>query len=181
MQIGTTATPTDGDTQAAQMNRAPLLQNHSDALVVVQAGWTDWRTAMVRVRDLGDVHWSQPSGAPRPLIHAFVYCNTLIVGEIAHECHLTPQPHCLAVCVLKRHTSPSVFGELADRADDAGFIRVLAQRVSDIAADRAAPDPPAVRNRVWRTYLSVASLVLLAAIGAVGWRRWRERSHNAGR
>lgn len=181
MQTGTTATRIDGH-DAAHTHRVYQPQNHRDALVVVQGGWTDWRTAMVRVRDLRDVHWSQPSGAPRPLIHAFVHCNTLIVGEIAHECHLTPRPHCLAVCVLKRHTAPSVFAELADRADEAGLIRVLARRVSDIAAGRAAPDPPAVRNRVWRTRLFIASLVLLAAIGAFGRRRRNDTSKkNVGR
>jgi hypothetical protein len=93
-------------------------QNHSDALVVVQRDWMDWRTAMVRLTDLEDIHWSQPSGAPRPLVHASVCCDKVISGEIPHECHLTPRPHSLVICVLKSHTSRCIFEELARRADE---------------------------------------------------------------
>ena len=92
--------------------------SHVDALVVIQREWNGWRSAMVRLADLEDVHWSRPGGAPCALIHASVRCNRLVAGDIAHECHLTPPPHRLVVCVLKRHTAAGVFEALARRADE---------------------------------------------------------------
>jgi hypothetical protein len=93
-------------------------QTHAEALVVVQCAWNGWRSAMVRVADLEDLHWFQPSGAPRPLIHASVCCNKFVAGEIPHECGLTPRPHYLVVCLLKRHTAAGVFDELSRRAHE---------------------------------------------------------------
>jgi hypothetical protein len=95
----------------------PLLRD-GDALAVVQREWNGWRTAMVRVSDLEHIHWSQPSGAPRPLLHAHVCCTDVVSGAIPHECHPTSPPHYLLVCLLKCHTSPGVFEELSRRADD---------------------------------------------------------------
>jgi hypothetical protein len=92
--------------------------SRDDALVVVQRDWNGWRSAMVLVADLEDVHWSRPGGAPCAMIHATVRCNRLVAGDIAHECHLTPPPHRLVVCLLKRHTAAGVFEELARRADE---------------------------------------------------------------
>ena len=88
-----------------------------DAIIAVQTEWNDWRTAMVRVGHLEDVHWAQPSGAPRPLIHAVVSCDRIHSGQIAHHCELTTPPHYLLVCVLKCHASPSVYEHLSRRAD----------------------------------------------------------------
>ncbi len=96
-------------------SQPPLLDG--DALVVVQRDWNGWRTATARVSDLEDIHWSQPSGAPRPLLHAHIRCTEVISGAIPHECHPMSPPHHLLVCLLKSHTSPSVFEELSKRAD----------------------------------------------------------------
>ena len=106
-------------TSACDVERrsADVPQIHDGALVVVQGDWRDWRTAMVRLTDLENIHWSQPSGAPRPLIHATVCCETIVSGAIAHEC-LAPCSHSLVVCVLRCHTSPWVFEELARRAGE---------------------------------------------------------------
>ena len=122
METMTNAARTDRRTGTADGVCAHTSQNHSNALVVVQSDWSGWRTAMVRVRDLRDIHWSQPNGAPRRLIHASVCCNKVVSGAIAHECHLTPPPHDLVVCVLKCHTAPCVFEELSGRADEAGIL-----------------------------------------------------------
>jgi hypothetical protein len=87
-----------------------------NAIVAVQSEWNGWRTAMVRAAHLEDVHWEQPTGALRPLLHAVVGCDRLQSGEIAHHCELTPPPHRLLVCVLKSHTPTAVFDELSKRA-----------------------------------------------------------------
>lgn len=86
--------------------------------VVVQRDWNGWRTATVRVKDLEDVHWFRPSGAPHHMLHAHVNCQQILSGDVPHECHLSPGPHDLLVCILKRHAAASVFAELAHKADE---------------------------------------------------------------
>ena len=88
-----------------------------ETLVVVQQEWNGWRTATVRLSDLQEVRWGQPPGAPRPLLQARVACDSIRSGELPHACVETPAPHHLQVWVLKRHAAPSVFEELARRAD----------------------------------------------------------------
>ena len=92
---------------ASPRNEAPRLGQ----LVVVQGEWNGWRTAVVRASDLDSPHWSQPAGAPRPLLHAYVPCGSIVSGEIQHQCG--PAPHRLHVCVLKKHTAPALFEALA--------------------------------------------------------------------
>jgi hypothetical protein len=92
---------------------------HADdsTLVVVQREWDGWRTAQVRLADLEDVHWFQPTRAPRPLIHAFVLCSSVVSGEVPHDCRQTPAPHRLLVCVLKTHTAPGIYAQLSALAN----------------------------------------------------------------
>jgi len=90
-----------------------------EMLVTVQREWNGWRTAFVRVGDLQEIHWFQPTGAPRSLIHAYVNCADLIDGEIPHDCESTPRPHRLLVCVLKSHTTVSAYTEIARSANQA--------------------------------------------------------------
>jgi hypothetical protein len=87
-------------------------------LISVQSEWNGWRSAEVRLADLSEVHWFQPAGASRALVHGYVSCSKIVTGGIPHDCHRTPAPHRLRVCVLKRHTIPSVYAEVARRADD---------------------------------------------------------------
>jgi hypothetical protein len=87
-----------------------------ETLVVVQREWNGWRTATVLLTDLEDIQWLQPNGAPRPLIHAHVSCTKLQSGELQHDCDVMTAPHYLMVCVLKSHTAPRVFEELARHA-----------------------------------------------------------------
>jgi hypothetical protein len=85
-------------------------------LVQVRCAWNAWRTAEARLADLRDVHWYQPVGAPRPLLHAYVDCTKLLSGGIPHDCSAGRGPHRLLVCVLKRYTAPLTYGELAEMA-----------------------------------------------------------------
>ena len=87
---------------------------HDDhGMVVVQREWNGWRTAIVHLSDLEDVHWAQPHGAPRPLIHARVRDDKIVEGDSARD----PSTTRVVICVLKRHTTPGVFLELTRRAD----------------------------------------------------------------
>ncbi len=98
---------------------APVAAQRPETLVVVQRDWNGWRKAMTPLSMLEDIHWHQPKGAPRPLIHAFVQCDAFVSGNLPHECHEAAGPHRLLVCVLKSHTAPTVFAGLVDRANRA--------------------------------------------------------------
>jgi len=92
----------------------------SDAEVVVQRDWREWRTASVRLRDLEDVHWRQPSGAPRALIHGYVWCTRFVRGGVLHDCEGGMSPHRLLVCVLRCHAAVDVYADLLLRAETGG-------------------------------------------------------------
>jgi hypothetical protein len=107
-----------------------------EKLVVVQREWDGWHTSLVRLSDLENVHWFQPNHAPRPLIHAEVACTNLREGDIPHNCELTPPPHRLTVCVLKRHTSEAIYAHLAAKADQHGAVPGLARAPAATYAGR---------------------------------------------
>ena len=108
-------------------------------LVVVQREWNGWRTALASVADLEDVHWLQPAGAPRPLIHAYVPCAKLRSGNIPHDCDRASAPHHLLVCVLKSHTAPDVFEALTRRAGEARTVRTSSDPRTGAGARASRP------------------------------------------
>jgi hypothetical protein len=95
--------------------RRPEAADH-ETFVVVQREWNGWRTATVKLTDLGRIQWLRPGGAPRPLIHAYVSCSKLQSGDLEHDCDPMSAPHDVLVCVLKSRTIPQVFEELVRRA-----------------------------------------------------------------
>jgi hypothetical protein len=85
-------------------------------LVVVQRAWSDWRTAVVHVAELEEIHWFQPAGAARPLLHAYIWCDKIVSGNLSHDCLNSTSPHRLLICLLKSRTAPCVYEALAERA-----------------------------------------------------------------
>jgi hypothetical protein len=91
----------------------------SDGMVIrVQSAWNGWRNAEVRLGDLRDVHWFQPTRAPRALVHGYIVCSNIMLGDIPHDCDRRSAPHRLLVCILKSHTIATVYAELVRRADE---------------------------------------------------------------
>jgi hypothetical protein len=116
-----------------------------DSLVRVHESWKGWRSAQVRVRDVEDVRWVQPRGAPHPLIHGYVACTRLVNGELRHECDPAFRPCYVLVCVLKHHNVLTSYAALARCADsgEAGATRHaysgdITRPASDLDADSAA-------------------------------------------
>jgi hypothetical protein len=96
-------------------------QTHPAAsVVVVHRNWSDWRTETVTLADLEDIHWWQPPGAPRPLLHAYVWCHRVCSRKPLHDCNPLSAPHRLRLCILKAHVLPDTFDELMGRAVAAG-------------------------------------------------------------
>jgi hypothetical protein len=89
-----------------------------ESLVVVQRDWNGWKKAMAPLTAIRGVHWRQPLGAPRPMIHAYVDCDALVSGDVPHDCG-SGAAHQLLVCILKCHTCAAIFDQLAAQADAA--------------------------------------------------------------
>jgi hypothetical protein len=89
-----------------------------DTRILVQRQWDGWRTTTVRLSDLHDIHWHQPPHAPRPLVHAYVWCSNVSPRDFPHDCVPASAPHRVRVCILKIHTPPTLYAELVRRADD---------------------------------------------------------------
>ena len=89
-----------------------------DHLIAVQTMWNGWRTALVRVGDLENLHWFQPVGAPRALLHAELPCTALRSGSVPHQCDPLTRPHRLMVCVIKSHVTAVIFEALATLAGE---------------------------------------------------------------
>jgi hypothetical protein len=76
-------------------------------IVWVRRQWNDYRDAAYRIEDVSGWRWSYVSGgvnapAPRPFVHAYVSCDGMIEGELAHSCAHRRGPHCIKVCVTKK-------------------------------------------------------------------------------
>jgi hypothetical protein len=171
MAIWTGAAASGQHTSSGPAHREQGAQTHNAKLVVVQSEWNGWRTAVVRLADLEEIHWSRPSGAPQPLLHASVCCNKFEFGNLPHNCDLTAPPHHLTVCLSKRHMAPSVFEELARRAGAAGAVNARTP------GDRALR---AVDSRTLSSGVAPALLVgicvgAIAAVVVIG-VRWRQRT-----
>ena len=81
--------------------------------VQVHQEWHGWRVGYVRVADLEHVHWYQPPGAPRPLLHAYVDADKLLAGDVPRD----PNMGRLLICLLKRDAPGHVYASLARQAD----------------------------------------------------------------
>jgi hypothetical protein len=100
------------------MNQEKPMRAHDDMLIRVHSEWNGWRNAEVRMADLREIHWFQPNQAPQAILHGYVSCSNIVAGDIPHECDRRSVPHRLPICILKRHTIPAVYAELAQRADE---------------------------------------------------------------
>jgi hypothetical protein len=95
-----------------------------EALVPVQQAWNGWRIAHARLRDLEDIHWFQPPGAPRLLLHAYLSAASIVAGSLVDAGEAAQLPERLLVCVIKCHTTPATYSTLATRADSSPLKRV---------------------------------------------------------
>ena len=94
------------------------MQTYDAVLIRVHSEWNGWLNAEVRAGDLRDVRWFQPNRAPHAIVHAYVSCSSLVTGDLRHTCEPESAPHRLLVCILKKHVIPTVYAELARRADE---------------------------------------------------------------
>lgn len=109
---------TGSDTRPARAQaKGDTMRRADNLLISVTTDWNDWRSAHARLGDLRDVHWHQPKGAPRSMVHAYVSCADIVGGNFSHNCDQLSAPHRVRVCVLRSHNMPSVYAEVARGAD----------------------------------------------------------------
>jgi len=95
--------------------------------VVVRRQWNHWMHGEVRLNDISHPHWDDYSGgfqarAPRPFIHAYISCDTLVSGEVGHSCSHGEGPHRIKVCIVKKDNSTTTFGKIKISADNGNWI-----------------------------------------------------------
>jgi hypothetical protein len=92
------------------------------AAVKVRRQWNDSsRIATCRLEDLSGVHWDTTSGGveaptPQPFLHAYVQCDAMIAGELAHSGAHGACPHRIKVCIVKKDNDRNVFEGLCKAA-----------------------------------------------------------------
>jgi hypothetical protein len=104
----TTNLSTWNDTTAEPVATGPL--------VVVQLDWRDWHRAFVPLAAVEKLHWRRVPGAPRAMLHGYIWCSRVVAGVLHHNCALQDGPHRLLVCILKRHTIPSIYDAMSRQA-----------------------------------------------------------------
>jgi hypothetical protein len=84
--------------------------------ITVQREWNGWRCADVRLGDLQDVHWRQPPGAPRAIVHGYVSPVAMLSGDLVQEAGESAPDGRLLVCVIRCHVASDVYAALTARA-----------------------------------------------------------------
>ena len=69
---------------------------------------------LISIDDLEDVHWYQPQGAPRPIMHAYVRA-TRVPRQLLQDSGLASSPERIRVCILKCHTMAKAYDALLTR------------------------------------------------------------------
>lgn len=87
-----------------------------DTPITVQREWDGWRRAEVRLGDLHDVHWLQPPGAPRAIVHGYVSPAALLSGDLQLEPTSVGRDERLLVCVIRCHVACDAYNALTARA-----------------------------------------------------------------
>ena len=86
------------------------MNEESEVIVWVRRQWNDWRNAAYKIEDVSGYHWDDTSGgvqarANRAYLHAYVWCNEMVKGELAHSCRHGAGPHRIKVCIIKKLTN----------------------------------------------------------------------------
>ena len=86
---------------------AAALAAEPGPIVWVRRQFSHHKHAAYRLADVSRWHWSNFSGgvghrANRFYLHAYVWCDGMIAGELAHSCRHGPPPHHIKVCITKK-------------------------------------------------------------------------------
>jgi hypothetical protein len=97
------------------------MTDQAPEFIFVRRQWSDSSlVAKVRLSDLSGFHLDDRGGgygrdggfgnvAPRPFLHAYVWCNAIVSGEVGHSCMHGPPPHHIKVCITKKDNTRIAF------------------------------------------------------------------------
>ena len=94
----------------------------NDPLVAVCRHLGDWRTAEYRLSALDDIRLDNISGGvrrrtPHPTVFAYVRCDAMESGDLAHSCLHGEGPHRIKVAIPKACNSRMVYKLLREIAE----------------------------------------------------------------
>ncbi|MEJ0035920.1 MAG: hypothetical protein WDO68_07540 [Gammaproteobacteria bacterium] len=90
--------------------------------VIIRRKWNAADTTEVGVDTLWDLHFrDEPGGVcralPRAFLSAYVWCDKLPAGGLAHQCRADPPPpHDLLVCILPGDNLAGLYNGLRTKA-----------------------------------------------------------------
>jgi hypothetical protein len=89
-----------------------------DVIITVRRQWNSPLRADYRLADVRRPHWSQVSGgvdapSPYPMLSAYVQCDEMLAGELAHAGVHGPCPHSIKVCVTQVDNDRATYRRLA--------------------------------------------------------------------
>ena len=107
-----------------------------DEPVRVRREWNDRRTAEYRLRDLEGLHRAAVSGgvgarSPRPFLHAYVWCDAMLAGDLTHSCAHGEGPHHIKVCIVQKNNRRDVYVHLERQTIHAHYPIAAHSRDSD--------------------------------------------------
>jgi hypothetical protein len=97
-----------------------------DTEIVVRRQWNGTDGAVYRLADVTGFHWSRTSGgsvtgfgrvSPRPMVHAYVWCDGELSGWLAHSGAHGPCPHRIKVCIVAKDNDRTVMTWIKHQAD----------------------------------------------------------------
>jgi len=82
---------------------------NGETVLWVRRRWNGSDRAAYRLADVSGFHWSSTGSihnfrgcSPRPMVHAYVWCDAELEGELAHSCEHGPPPHSVNVTVVAK-------------------------------------------------------------------------------
>jgi hypothetical protein len=105
-----------GETALQRAAERGAMSNDGAVLVAVQRGVHDARLGEVRLSDLQAPHWSQPPGARRAMLHAYVAPSQVSCGDLLWPNDAGSAAR-VRVCVPRSHNTAESYLLLAELAD----------------------------------------------------------------
>lgn len=105
-----------------------MMTGENDPLISVRRHPNDWQTAQFRLSKLERPHLARASGGvgratAHPTLFAYVWCDGMDSGELAHSCQHGPPPHRILVAVPKVCNSKENYRLIRALADEAAAKR----------------------------------------------------------
>jgi hypothetical protein len=89
--------------------------------ITIRRNWNGSDQGTATLAALSGFHWAQTGGgdlrgfarvSPRPMVHAYVWCDAVDGLDYAHSCMHGPPPHRINVVIVAKDNRPAVMRHL---------------------------------------------------------------------